>query len=98
MSIRLVEIGQDGRSVEDLSLPDMARSVCEATAAMYPKTGFRQPWVGYLAVQDGQVVGTCGFKTPPKEGRVEIAHFTFPGHEASGSLVFGVVLGNRVSA
>ena len=106
MGIRLVEIGQDGRPVEDLSLPDVALSVCEATAAMYPKTGFRQPWVGYLAVQDGQVVGTCGFKTPPKDGRVEIAYFTFPGHEGKGIaivmllalLVFGYVKGRFTTA
>ena len=84
MTIRLVEIGRDGRPVEDLPLSDVAFSVCNATAAMYQKTEFRHPWVGYLAVQDGQAVGTCAFKTPPQAGRVEIAYFTFPGHEGKG--------------
>jgi quercetin dioxygenase-like cupin family protein len=84
VTIRLVEIGMDGRPVEDLPLPDVACSVCEATAAAYRNTGFVRPWIGYLALQEGQVVGTCAFKTPPQAGRVEIAYFTFPGHEGKG--------------
>ena len=84
MTVRLVEIGLDGRPVEDLPLPDVARSVCAATAAVYRNTGFVRPWIGYLALQKGQVVGTCAFKTPPQNGRVEIAYFTFPGHEGKG--------------
>ena len=84
MTIRLVEIGLDGRPVEDLPVSDVARSVCEATAAVYRNTGFVRPWIGYLALQEGQVVGTCAFKTPPQAGRVEIAYFTFPGHEGKG--------------
>jgi RimJ/RimL family protein N-acetyltransferase len=84
VTIRLVEIGIDGRPAEDLPLPDAAISICDATATMYQRTGFRRPWVGYLAVQDGQVVGTCAFKTPPHDGRVEIAYFTFHEHEGKG--------------
>ena len=84
MTIRLVETGLDGRPVEDLPLPDVARSVCEATAAAYRNTGFVRPWIGYFGYLDGQVVGTCAFKTTPQAGRVEIAYFTFPGHEGKG--------------
>ena len=84
VTIRLIEIGKNGRPVEHLPLPDVALSVCDATAAMYQKTGFQQPWVGYLALQDGQVVGTCTFRTPPQDGRVEIGYFTFLGHESKG--------------
>ena len=57
MTIRLIEIRQDGLPVEELLLPDMARSVCGATAAVYQKTGFLRPWIGYLALQEGQTVG-----------------------------------------
>jgi RimJ/RimL family protein N-acetyltransferase/quercetin dioxygenase-like cupin family protein len=84
MQIRLIEIGQDGRPVQEVNLPDVARSICEATVAAYQKTGFVRPWIGYLAEQDDQVVGTCAFKTPPHKGRVEIAYFTFPKHEGKG--------------
>lgn len=82
--MRLVEIGEDGLTVERLELPDAARTVCELTAAAYRKTGFVRPWVGYLAEEDCQVVGTCAFKTPPKKGRVEIAYFTFPDYQGRG--------------
>lgn len=84
MHARLIEIGPDGRPVEELTLPEVAQSVCEAAAAVYRKTGFVRPWVGYLAGQDGRVVGTCAFKSPPQEGRVEIAYFTLPGYEGKG--------------
>ncbi len=42
------------------------------------------PWIGYLALEENQCVGTCAFKSPPQDNRVEIAHFTFPGHEEQG--------------
>ena len=84
MDIRLVEIGRDGRPAEPLSLPDVALSVCEATAAVYRNAGFVRPWIGFLGCVAGQVVGTCAFKTPLQAGRVEIAYFTFPEHEGKG--------------
>src|SRR3712207_7923797 len=28
--------------------------------------------------------GTCGFKSRPRDGRVEIAYFTFPEHQRKG--------------
>ena len=65
----------------------VVRQVAEATLALQERTGAREPWVGYLARcdADGAVVGTCAFTGPPSgEGRVEIAYFTFPGHEGRG--------------
>ena len=82
--MRLIEISKDARFIETIELSDVARSVCEATVAMYGKTGFIRPWVGYLAEENGRLVGACGFKTPPREGRVEIAYFTFPEDEGKG--------------
>lgn len=32
----------------------------------------------------GVAVGTCGFKSSPDQGRVEIAYFTFPDFEGRG--------------
>jgi ribosomal-protein-alanine N-acetyltransferase len=64
----------------------VAREVAEATSAMRARSGARPPWIGYLARRpaDGAVVGTCAFKRPPSGGAVEIAYFTFPGHEGRG--------------
>ena len=65
----------------------VVRQVAEATLVLQERTGAREPWVGYLARRgaDGAVVGTCAFTGPPSgEGQVEIAYFTFPGHEGRG--------------
>jgi RimJ/RimL family protein N-acetyltransferase len=42
------------------------------------------PVLAYVAVKDGRPLGTCGFMSPPVDGRVEIAYFTFPGNEGQG--------------
>ena len=65
-------------------MPPVATEVAHAMAQLYTRVGFQPPWIGYLAVEDATCVGTCGFKSPPQNNRVEIAYFTFPGHEARG--------------
>lgn len=83
--MKLIEIAQDGvpaRPIDDL--PDIAIEVMQATSKMYKAAGYRPPWVGYLALDEGTCVGTCAFKAPPSHERVEIAYFTFPGHEDRG--------------
>jgi RimJ/RimL family protein N-acetyltransferase len=65
-------------------LPDVAASALHATAQLYRTVGYCEPWVGYLAIDGGRAVGTCGFKAPPAAGRVEIAYFTFPEFEGRG--------------
>lgn len=84
MKIELIEIGANGFPEKEVSLPEIAVSVGEANAALYQKTGFIRPWIGYFAVRENEVVGTCAFKSPPLRNRVEIAYFTFPGHEGQG--------------
>jgi RimJ/RimL family protein N-acetyltransferase len=63
---------------------DVLKDLCASTVAMYPEGSAPLPWVGYLAEEQGVLVGTCAFKTPPVEGAVEIAYFTFPTHEGRG--------------
>ena len=58
--------------------------VVEATTQLYGSVGYEPPWTGYLAFEDDTCVGACGFKSPPQNNRVEIAYFTFPGHESRG--------------
>ncbi len=84
MNIRRIEIGEGGYPVETLQLSDEAKWVCEATANLYRVNGFVRPWIGYFAAVDKEVVGTCAFKSPPQNGRVEIAYFTFPAFERRG--------------
>ena len=74
--------GAPARAVEDL--PDVAREALAGTAMLYREMGFEPPWIGYLAIEGGVCIGTCAFKCAPGEGRVELAYFTFPGHEGRG--------------
>ena len=82
--MELIEIGQIGDLPQTVTQSDVLRSVVEATVQLYEKIGFARPWIGYVAVEDEAPVGTCGFKSPPVNGRVEIAYFTFPDKEGQG--------------
>jgi RimJ/RimL family protein N-acetyltransferase len=83
--IRLVQIDIDGTPHEDVGvLSQQAAEVCAQTSALYSLVGFNPPWVGYLAMDGLQLVGTCAFTKAPKDGRVEIAYFTFPEFEGRG--------------
>ena len=64
---------------------ELLRGVAAQTLALGERVGRREPWIGYLAVESGAVVGTCGFVGPPDAaGAVEIAYFTFPAFEGRG--------------
>lgn len=83
--IQLIQIDVDGTPHEDAGiLSKQAADVCAQTSALYRSVGFNPPWVGYLAIQGLQLVGTCAFTAAPKDGRVEIAYFTFPEFEGRG--------------
>ena len=83
--MELIAILQDGvpeRRVQ--GPPAQAQEVLAGTAQMYAAVGFVRPWIAYLAVEGGACVGTCAFKSAPRDGRVEIAYFSFPGNEGRG--------------
>jgi len=61
-----------------------ASGVIRQTVDLYSRAAFEPPWIGYLAFLDRMVVGTCAFTSPPRNGIVEIAYFTFPGFENRG--------------
>ena len=94
--ITLVPIDAAGRPADPgLYLNDFARDVCLTTALMYRRGRYQPPWIGYLAVLDGNVLGACAFLEPPREGRVEIAYLTFPAFEHRG---FGTAMAARLVA
>ena len=83
--MKLIHISRTGVPEEDIpGLPEVAKEVGAAYVGLYERMGFVPPWLGYFALDEGVCVGTCGFKSPPLAGRVEIAYFTFPGFEARG--------------
>lgn len=83
--LQLLPIGRDGDVAVDLvGAHEAAAGVLDAMRDLYTRRGFQPPWIGYLAVEDGAVVGTCGFAAPPDDDVVEIAYFSFPGNEGCG--------------
>jgi hypothetical protein len=53
--LHLIEIRGDGSLSEDVSLTDMTRSACEATAGLYQRIGFQRPWVSRRRQRLGMV-------------------------------------------
>lgn len=84
-TLTLVPINRDGTPRSNVGpLSEATVDVLRATREHYQVTGFHEPWIGYLALADSTPVGTCAFKCPPHDGRVEIAYSTFPEHEGRG--------------
>lgn len=51
----------------------------------YKKVGFHKPWIGYfVANEEGELVGGCGYKGRPKNGQVEISYGTFTQYQRRG--------------
>lgn len=67
--------------------PD-CQQLINAMNEYYPKIGFVKPWIGYFALKNTQVVGTGGFTGKPKDGKVEIAYWTFTAFEGQGIASF----------
>lgn len=83
--MQLIAITESGELAKPiLSTPQVAEEIVEATIQLYRAVGYEPPWIGYLAIENGTCVGTCGFKSPPQNNRVEIAYFTLPEHESRG--------------
>ena len=81
----LIAITESGELAQPVSsTPQVAAEVIEAMTQLYRAVAYEPPWIGYLGIENGTCVGSCGFKSPPQNNRVEIAYFTFPGHESRG--------------
>lgn len=77
---------------EDKSDRLYASDDCQMLLGMYddfyPKTGFHRPWIGYFVMKADEVVGSCSFVGQPKDGKVEIAYWTFTAFEGQGIASF----------
>lgn len=82
--IQLVKILEDGTVEGEKPKDEVIKDVCQTTAETYKAYGYEEPWLSYLAITDGNCVGTCGFRAPPEFGRIEINCYTFPEYEGRG--------------
>lgn len=84
-NIELIEICRDGTIAKQQGeIPEAATEICGMMTGLYTAAGFVPPWTGYLAYRNAQAVGTCAFKSPPRDGVVEIAYQTFEVFEGQG--------------
>jgi len=70
-------------NTEFLSHPDCVEGL-EMSVLYYARVGYRIPWIGYYVRMNDTLVGTCGFKGGPVDGKVEIAYGTFPSFQHKG--------------
>ncbi|MCG3136636.1 MAG: hypothetical protein HJJLKODD_00471 [Phycisphaerae bacterium] len=85
MSIELVAIEHEGpTAVQAREQEALMAEIVQQTVQLYDRVGYQPPWIGYLATRQGQWVGTCSFKGPPQDGRIELAYFTLPAVEGQG--------------
>ena len=85
MTFSLVRCDAGGRPLQSIAgLSAELEANCVATAELYRRVGFVEPWVGYVAVVDGAGVGGGAFVGPPSDNCVEIAYFTLKDHEGRG--------------
>ena len=83
--MQLISIPRDGTlKLSGVILPEVAMPVIGGTVQLYERRGYVEPWVGYLAIEGGKCVGTCGFTSPPVKDVAGIAYFTFPEFERRG--------------
>ena len=82
--MKLVVIDEQLAGTPPIAESELLTGLCTALFRLYPAAQPPLPWAGYLAEEEGAYVGTCAFKSVPAEGKVEIAYFTFPGHEGRG--------------
>lgn len=85
MAFALIRCAPDGKPVTPMAaLPEELAAHCAATADLYRRVGYVEPWVGYVSVVDDIPVGGGAFVGQPKEGHVEIAYFTLPKYQGRG--------------
>jgi len=68
------------------AIAEVLGDAAAAQADLYEQTDAVAPWLGYLAydTRANEIVGICAFKDMPEDAMVEIAFYTFPGHEGRG--------------
>jgi RimJ/RimL family protein N-acetyltransferase len=80
-----VRLSARGEPVSPVNaIPAAIAAVLAETRNLYERERYEAPWISYLATRSGMAVGLGAFKSPPRDGRVEIAYMTAPAFEGQG--------------
>ena len=86
MELKAIELNVD--QSQEIYASANCQQLINSMNGYYPKIGFNKPWIGYFVFNNNQVVGTGGFTGQPKDGKVEIAYWTFKEFEGQGVASF----------
>jgi len=80
----LMPISTDENEMRPYMVHQFVRESFKLWQKVYPQWGYRLPWVGYFAINNGQTLGVAGFKGGPKNNTVELAYGTVPEFQGMG--------------
>lgn len=86
MKLKTIELNAD--ISKEIYGSDNCRMLLKTYDEYYQKISYNLPWVRYFVIGENQVVGSCSFTGQPKEGKVEIAYWTFKEYERQGISTF----------
>ena len=86
MELKAIELNVD--KTENMYGSDDCQLLLKVYDEYYQKIGYNLPWIGYFVINENKIVGSCGFKGKPEEGKVEIAYWTFEQYERRGIASF----------
>lgn len=84
MKLDLIPIIPNEDKTKAIYASEDCQTVLQMWEEFYPNIGYHFPWVGYFVVENGQVLGTCGFTGKPVDNRVEVSYWTFEENEGKG--------------
>lgn len=82
--MELIPIKETIEDNEEFINHPRCREILQMSVDFYKKIGYTAPWVGYFAQQNGELVGSAGFKGAPINGTIEIAYGTFEEFQNQG--------------
>ena len=86
MELRIIELNVD--KSKEIHHSENCQMLLKTYDEYYKTIGYNLPWVGYFVVKEDQIVGFCSFTGQPKDGKVEIAYWTFKEYEGQGISMF----------
>jgi len=84
--MNFIPITSEANELADLRRSETINQVVNSVLQMYDTCGESPtfPWLGFLCVDRESVLGTCAFKSQPRDNQVEIAYCVFPEYEGKG--------------
>jgi GNAT superfamily N-acetyltransferase len=82
--LELIPIKQTLAENQELAGKPDCLEILTMTIDHYKVIGFVPPWIGYFAQNNGEIVGSAGYKGQPLDNKIEIAYWTSPNYRNQG--------------